>query len=149
MRTFYIVTLAHRERSGVAYKVAFGNAVADCFEAVHGEGAVVQWACAEERHQDQGTHYHCLIKLRRSFRWLSVKQLMYQRHAVQVNFSGEEAGDYRGAYAYISKEDGRVAHSDGYEELDGPRTQAATRARMQRRGRGSRGRGGVSTNAHK
>ena len=49
MRTFYIVTLAHRERSGVAYKVAFGNAVADCFEAMHGEVSVVHWACAEAR----------------------------------------------------------------------------------------------------
>ena len=63
MKTFYIVTLAHRVRSGIADKVAFGNAVADCFEAMHGEVSVVHWACAEVRHQDQGTHYHCLIKL--------------------------------------------------------------------------------------
>ena len=49
MKTFYIVTLAHRVRSGIAEKVAFGNAVADCFEAMHGEVSVVHWACAEAR----------------------------------------------------------------------------------------------------
>jgi hypothetical protein len=144
MRSFYIVTLAHSERSGFADKAAFGTAVAEGFEAVHGEGAVVQWACAEERHQDQGAHYHCLIKLRRTFRWLPVKQILHQRHGVQVNFSGGEGGNYRGAYTYITKEDGHVAHSDGYAEEDAPRTQTATRARMQRRASSSGGRGGVS-----
>ena len=145
MRSFYIVTLAHSERSGISDKAAFGSAVAEGFEAVHGEGAVVQWACAEERHQDQGAHYHCLVKLRRTFRWLPVKQFLHKRHSVQVNFSGGEGGNYRGAYAYITKEDGKVAHSEGYEEeKDEPRTQKATSARMHRRRSGSGSRGGVS-----
>ena len=145
MRSFYIVTLAHSERSDLTDKAAFGRAVAEGFEAMHGKRAVVEWACAEEQHQDQGAHYHCLIKLRRTFRWLPVKKFLHERHSVQVNFSGGEGGDYRGAYAYITKEDGQVARSEGFQVVeDAPRTQSATRARMQRGGSSSRRRGGVS-----
>ena len=137
MRSIYLVTLSHCKRSTFQNKRNFAQAVSDSFEAIFGSNAVVQWVCAEEKHEQDGRHYHCVIKLRRSFRWLRVKQCLREIHRITVD-SAEWRGDYHTAYEDICKEDREVTHIEGHKaEEEPPRTQNASKDRMNQRGRGS------------
>ena len=86
MTSVYLVTLSQAEGT-FASKRAFGEAVAAAFKAQFGERAVLQWAAAEERHQDGGLHYHMTIKLDRSRRFLTVRQRLDDQYHVKVSFS--------------------------------------------------------------
>ncbi len=90
-----------------------------CVNAFGGVGRVVQFACAEEVHRTNGSHYHMAIKLEPPSRWLTAKNYLAANGAV-VNFARPPVGGvlYAWIYRYITKYDTEVFHLEEHPTLE-------------------------------
>ena len=77
------------------------------------------YSCAEDPHENGGTHYNVSMKLTNSQRWVSAKHSLAAKGAI-CNFSkpaNGQDGMYAWMYRYICKYDEEVYHSPGHPSL--------------------------------
>lgn len=96
MSAVYLVTFSHAERSSVNSRQEFGELVAESF----GRGAVERWAVCREPHSEEGWHFHCAIKLRRSLRFITAKRKLQAKDIV-VHFARPEGSGGYVASQYV------------------------------------------------
>ena len=78
----------------------------------------------QKNHKGGGFHYHCCLKLSGVKKWLSIKNRLFSKYNINVNFS-DSHNHYISAYRYICKEDSEVYHSQAHPDLSevgSPRT---------------------------
>ena len=101
---------------------------AECVLAALNEGksnkSVLEWACCMEDHADGvGKHFHMAVKLNGTRRWRPVKNKIYERHGISVNFATENCG-YVAAYRYVCKNKpiNEVLHSPDHTNMENIRS---------------------------
>jgi hypothetical protein len=135
MSTVYLVTYSHAEKGPLQSKNEFGEVLEEVWNGCFGSGTVLYWASAQEPHREGGYHYHATIKLDRPRRFTRPSETLKSR-GIKVHFAegaeeGSEGG-YRGALAYISKQDMAVVKSSCHPQaLPEPRTTSAIRTHRQ------------------
>ena len=89
LRSVYLVTYSQANSEIVDSRESFVLIVLDSFENADPKcrSQVKQWVCSEELHKDGGKHYHMVVKLDRSRRWLQVRDYADNKHGVKLNFS--------------------------------------------------------------
>ena len=71
------------------------------------------YACSREEHQNDGFHYHCVLKLTDCKKWLSVKNRIVEKYGIQVNIN-EKHNFYLSVYRSICKSDQEVGQSENH-----------------------------------
>lgn len=123
-RSVYLVTYSQADREKVESKQEFSEIVVQEFK----DCEVIQWVCSEEKHKEEGFHYHLALKLDRVKRWKSVRERIQQKYGISVHFSDHHS-NYCSAYKYVIKE-GDFLESGGHPEYTGsPKTSTASRKR--------------------
>ena len=123
-RSVYLVTYSQVDKNKVETKEEFSNMVREEFKGCR----VERWACCEEDHETEGTHYHLAIKLDRVKRWKMVRQSIQDKYDICVNFSDHHS-NYYSAYNYVTKQ-GNFAQSPHHPDYVGsPQTSAASHSR--------------------
>ena len=116
MRT-YLVTYSLADLTNFPTRKGFGKCIKKHFNSGSGKVKVQHWACAKEKHQNGGVHYHVALKLTGPKHWKSVKERIPLKEGIVVNFSGNH-DNYYSAYRYIYKDDDSVHHSKHHPNLD-------------------------------
>ena len=136
----YLITYAQVDKNLAPTRQIFADF---CVDAFGGVSKVEQYACAEEPHENGGTHYHVSVKLVNSCRWLRAKEYLRARGMV-VNFARPPPGHamYAWIFRYISKFDDNLHLSANHPQLEdivsNTRCRRAVAARLQAAG-GNRG----------
>ena len=134
-RRTYLVTYSQADIRKFPTRKGFGKCIKKHFNSGSGKVKVQHWACAKEKHQNGGIHYHVALKLIDLRRWRSVKR----NHIIEGRNSGQffrQSRHYYSAYKYICKDDDSVHHSKYHFNLDenaSPRTKISTQAYQQAR----------------
>lgn len=124
-RMTYLITYSQADLEKFPTRESFAEAVTQEFNVV-----VSQWACCKENHKNSGVHYHLSIKLSNKKRWKSVKENIYRKHGIVVNFS-DKHHNYYSAFRYVTKEDKDFKMSTGHpdlSEIGSPKTNKCVRA---------------------
>jgi len=126
-RSVFLVTYSQVDRELCEDKEEFAKLVTGEFK----DCKIEQWVCAEEKHNDGGSHFHLALKLDRIKRWKQVRTRIQERYKICVNFS-EHHSNYYNAYTYVCKEDKNVLRSANHKVYSGgsPQTSKASRARL-------------------
>eukprot|EP00111_Clytia_hemisphaerica_P021623 TCONS_00063605-protein len=136
IRRAYLVTYSQCDLRRFPTRQSFGDVVAEAFRAVPGKVQPLYWACGKEPHPNtSGYHYHVSVLLNGTQRWGAVKDFLTKRHDVVVNFVQNDNG-YDSAYAYVTKADGDVYHSENHPHtlpVGTPGTRAAMNSYAKRR----------------
>ena len=82
---------------------SFANAIVSAFNDRKSTKSLKEWACCIENHKDSGKHYHMSVNLSGPRRWKPIRDLIYTRHGISVNFSLKTCG-YVAAYRYVAKD---------------------------------------------
>ena len=131
-RKAYLITYSQAD-TDVFDRQGFADAVISAFKS-ETSSEIKQWCCCLEHHKDGAPHYHMAILLDKATRWSRVRHYMQNCVGITVNFSGH--GGYYSAYQYVIKEDDSVLYCYGHpERIVKPRTQAASSARVAKRGK--------------
>ena len=131
-RSIFLITYSQVDVQKCDSKERFSDIVRGAIERAT-QAKIVNWVVGEEVHHDGGFHYHMAIKLDRQQRWLVIRDRVQTDHAIAINFSDGHP-NYYSAWLYATKEDPSPLESANHPDLHnypGPRTTAATRARMQ------------------
>ena len=80
----------------------FGKSIKKHFNSGSGKVKVQHWACAKQKHQKGGKHYHVVLKLTDSKRWKSVKESISSKEGIVVIFS-DNHNNYYSAYRYTCR----------------------------------------------
>lgn len=123
-RSVYLVTYSQVDKEKVESKEEFATMVVEEFKDCN----VIQWICAEEKHQESGTHYHLAIKLDRVKRWKAVRQRLEEKYKVCVNFS-DHHNNYYTAYKYVKKDGDFITSENHTEYIGSPKTSKASNCR--------------------
>ena len=75
-RSVYLITYSQADLEKVPDKDTFIALVTDAFNK-QGTAKIVQFACAQERHQDGNVHYHIVLKLDKQKRWEGCTELHF------------------------------------------------------------------------
>ena len=140
LRSVYLVTYSQANSEIVDSRESFVLIVLDSFENADPKcrSQVKQWVCSEELHKDGGKHYHMVVKLDRSRRWLQVRDYADNKHGVKLNFSSTHANYYSG-WKYATKEDKNYLQSASHPDLrNAPQTQEASEKRKATKGKGEK-----------
>ena len=86
-RRTYLVTYSQVDLTKLPTRKGFGKCIKKHFNSGSGKVKVQHWACAKEKHQNGGIHYHVALKLIDLRRWRSVKEIMSLKEGIVVNFS--------------------------------------------------------------
>ena len=136
VRSVYLLTYSQANLSIFPDKESFAAAVCEAVTKCEGPKAkIMQWSCCQERHKQQGKHYHMAIKLDKIKRWLPIRKYLKDKWNVYVHFSNRHV-NYYSAWLYTTKEDERFLQSPGHPDLINsgpPRTISASQARAKRR----------------
>ena len=127
VRSVYLITYSQATEDWS--RQSFAEAVVEQFENT--EARVRQWVCCQERHENNGIHFHVAVKLDRQKRWLRVRNQLAQVHGINVNFSNRHT-NYFDAWEYVAKEDVEFLQSEEHPDLSAgfvPRTASAMNAR--------------------
>ena len=117
VRQVYLVTYSQADLSLVPNRQVFADKVIESFRQAGIQ--VTQWACSMELHQDQGHHFHMVVKLSGLHRWLAVKNFLTTRYGIVCHFSGIH-NNYYSAWKYVTKEDTGYTQSEGHPNLVNP-----------------------------
>ena len=132
MRSVYLITYSQADAERVPSRDSFAVIVLGSFESAdfNCRSQVTQWVCSQEYHKDGGKHYHMVVKLDRTRRWLQVRNYADNKHHVKLNFSSTHA-NYYSAWKYVTKEDKDYLQSEGHPDLRNapPQTQEASEGR--------------------
>jgi len=112
-RRQYLVTYSQADATKFSTRESFAKMLEEEFNAGSSAVKVEYWACCSEKHQNNGFHYHCALKLTGCKKWLSIKTRIVEKHGIQVNFS-DNHNFYLSAYRYVCKSDKDVAHSENH-----------------------------------
>ena len=117
VRRVYLITYSQADTTKVPSRERFAEMVLEGFELRNVcDSAGEQWACCLEHHRTGGVHFHMAIKLSKPRRWLSIRQLIYARQEINVNFSNRHV-NYFSAWRYVTKEDCDVLMSANHPDL--------------------------------
>ena len=94
-RSVYLITYSQADIENVPDKDTFIALVTDGFHH-QGTARIIQFACAQERHQDGNVHYHIVVKLNKQKRWRAVRNYISRKYNINVNFSNEFSNYYDG-----------------------------------------------------
>ena len=86
-RRTYLVTYSQADIRKFPTRKGFGKCIKKHFNSGSGKVKVQHWACAKEKHQNGGIHYHVALKLIDLRRWRSVKEIISLKEGIVVNFS--------------------------------------------------------------
>ena len=125
-----MVTYSKADLAKVPDKARFIEIVCKAFTST-GTAKIIQYACAQESHEDGSPHFHLILKLDKQKRWRCVRNYLEIEYGVKVNFTNEFTNYYDG-YQYVIKSDEHTMLSDNHPALNNPyRTANATQARRQ------------------
>ena len=117
-RRSFLLTYSQADMTRFPTCQSFADVVMEAFDMVKSSRTVKEWACCKEKHTNGGTHYHLCVNISGSRRWNPVKNHIYNKHSIAVNFATNNCG-YVAAYRYVCKdkpiED--VLHSDNHTDL--------------------------------
>ena len=146
VRSIYLVTYSRADLSKFPNRRDFAEAVVTSFEK--GSAKVKHWCCSRENHADGAKHYHMVLKLHKSQRWLQSKRFLEENFAIEVNYSSNHH-NYYSAWRYVTKEDSSCEESESHPDLNSykePKTTNASMAKIQtgqKRSAAVQGRGNV------
>jgi len=117
---------------------SFTKIVLEALENCKSSTTVKEWACCQELHADGGSHYHMAINLSAPRRWNTIKNYIYGKYSISVNFATQSGCGYVAAYRYVSKNKPieEVLHSANHTNLQhigSPKTSAAMRKNQGKR----------------
>ena len=112
----YLITYSQVDKDLAPTRQIFADL---CVDAFGGVTKVEQYACAEEPHENGGTHYHVSLKLLNTSRWFRAKEYLRDRGII-VNFARPPPGRamYAWIFRYISKFDENVHLSENHPHLE-------------------------------
>ena len=111
-----LATYSQTVKSKFPTRESFGEEIAKYFDMGLSKAKTDYWACTPEPHKEGGEHYHFSIKLSGTKSSLGVKNHLYTKHKISVNFSVKH-DNYYTAFKYISKSDENVYTSQGHPYL--------------------------------
>ena len=140
-RRSFLLTYTQADISRIPTCKKFAEVVMEGFEHVKSSRTVKEWACCQEKHANGGTHYHLCVNLSGSRRWNPVKNYIYNKHNISVNFATSNCG-YVAAYRYVCKDKAieEVLHSTNHTDLKSintPKTKKAMKTNSDNRKRKS------------
>ena len=78
VRSVYLITYSRANEEIVPNRESFVQLVLDSFDNADPltRCEIVQWVCNQERHRDEGIHYHMEVKLNARRRWLKIRNYL-------------------------------------------------------------------------
>lgn len=137
-RRSYLLTYSQANLSKYPNCLSFSELILEAFNEGKNKSTVKEWACCKEPHSDgNGMHYHMSLNLTGTRRWRPIRNSIYARYGISINFALKEVG-YVAAYRYVTKEKpiSEVLHSEGHtkmESIGSPRTKKAMKGNSQKR----------------
>lgn len=131
VRSVCLVTYSRDDLSKFPNRRDFAEAVVTSFEKVSAK--LKHWCCSSENHADGAKHYHMVLKLHKSQRWLQSKRFLEENFAMEVNYSSNHH-NYYSAWRYVTKEDSSCEESESHPDLNSykePKTTNASMAKIQ------------------
>ena len=110
LRCTYHVTYSQADLTKFPTRKGFGECIKKHFNSGSRKVKVQHWACTKEKLQNEGIHYHVILKLAGPKRWKSVKENISLNEGIVVNFSDNHE-NYYSAYSYLCKDNDSVHHN--------------------------------------
>ena len=117
-RRVFLLTYSQADLDRFPTCKEFSDTVIAAFEKVKSSRKVKEWACCQEKHVENGVHYHMAISLDGTRRWKPIKNLIYENDKISINFATKNCG-YVAAYRYVCKNKSieEVLHSTNHSNL--------------------------------
>lgn len=128
-RRVYLLTYSQADLEKFPNCQSFSNIIIDSFNQVKSSRTIKEWACCQEQHGNGGFHYHMAVSLNGTRRWRPVKNFIYEKYGISVNFATKNCG-YVAAYRYVCKDKPitSILHSPDHsnlQQLGTPKTNKA------------------------
>ena len=81
-----LVTFSQTDESKFSAQESFWEMLRAEFNAGTSVVKLDYWVCSRDGHQNNDFHYHCVLKLTSSKKWLSVQNRIAEKHGIQVSF---------------------------------------------------------------
>lgn len=126
-REAYLITYSQADVVKVPGRDKFAEMVVKAFN--HNDDVTEKWVVSAELHRNKGIHYHMALKLKTQRRFKAVRNSIYKRYGIHLDFK-EWHTNYYDAFQYVTKFDSHYVVSPGHTVLaNPPRTTKATEAR--------------------
>lgn len=126
-REAYLITYSQADVVKVPGRDKFAEMIVNEFN--RNDDVTEKWVVSAELHRNKGIHYHMALKLKTQRRFKAVRNNIYRRYGIHVDFK-EWHTNYFDAFQYVTKFDSHYVVSPGHTVLvNPPRTTKATEAR--------------------
>ena len=98
----YLLTYAQADIQKFLNCWTFSECIFDAYTKGKSLRTVKEWACCIENHADGGWHYHMALNLSETRRWQPIKNYIFNRNKLSVNFATKNCG-YVATYRYVCK----------------------------------------------